>query len=342
MRAAAGGGPGRGHSVPGLCADSCSALTLGGSRPPLAKASDPTAGLPADVSELENRSAVLRQSSKSPVRLGWVVAFLLGIAAGVGGVFAWQAAVRNAETTEIAKVAPIDNSLPVGLQPPLATIPVAPLPHEPRLPEPVPEPRPEPKPIAKVVPKQPPARARVENVDQPDSTYTVPPLKNREHLVLRGQVRVLRVSGLEDGAILDATGLQAGLITVSGAIDGGSVLKLNAPDSVVAFAAVVGGKSRVEINAPGGNVWFDVPSDLGRPRSLIDGGSTVTILARTAHLRGDVDGADTKVTVTLTHNGRLKVDAVRGMAAVEYKIADAKSHAAAGFVAPTATFKKIE
>ena len=153
---------------------------------------------------------------------------------------------------------------------------------------------------------------------------------------------MLRVNGLEEGAVLDASGLEAGSVYVSGAVAGGSVLKINCPDGVVHFPAAVGGKSLVEINAPGGQVRFVFPTAPNRPGSLIDGGAAVTILARTVDLRGDVDGADTKVTVTLTRNGSLRVAAVRGTAAVEYKAEDEKARATAEIVAPTATFKKIE
>lgn len=308
-----------------------------GSRPSLDQAIDPTAGLPADVSELENRGAVLRQSSTSSVRFGWAVAFLLGIATGVGAVFAWQAAVRKPETTEVAQVV----RLRAVLQPPLAGIAVAPMPHEPRPPESIPEPKPEPKPVAKAEPKVA-APARVDVLNQPDSDYTLPRLKNGEHLILLGQVRQFRVTGLDGGAILDATGLEAGSVVISGTIAGGSVLKVRAPESVVMVMAAVRGKSRVEINAPGGDVRFLSPSSPDQPWSSITSGSTVAILARAVDLRGDVDGADTKVTVTLTGNGSLKVAAVRDTAAVEYKTEDDKARATAEVVAPTATFKKTD
>ena len=181
-------------------------------------------------------------------------------------------------------------------------------------------------------------------LDEPDSAYTVEaPTMPGEHIVLRGKVRMLRVNGLDGGALLDASALEAGSIYVGGKIDGRSVLKLSAVNGVIAIPASVSGKSRVEINAPGSEVRFPFPTTTDRPGSLIDGGSTVTITARTVDLRGDVDGVGTRVAVTLTRNGSLKVAAVRGTAAVEYKSADAKAPAptASAFsVAPTATFRK--
>lgn len=253
---------------------------------------------------------------------------------------AWQAVVRKPETTEVAQVAPPDTS--GDLRPRSSEVAVAPMPHEPRPLEPIPEPKPEPKPVAKAEPKAPPAQARVDVVNQPDSVHTVPAMKNGEHVVLRGQVRMLRVTGLDGGAILDATALQAGAVVISGTIAGGSVLKVNAPDSVVMVSASVLGKSRLEIKAPGGAVRFFVPATPDRPESRIGGGSIVAIVARVVELRSDVDGADTKVTVSLTGNGSLKVAAVRDTAAVVYKTEDERAQATAEVVAPTATFKKIE
>jgi uncharacterized Zn finger protein (UPF0148 family) len=322
------------------------------SRPPLAKTppADPTAGLPADVSELE-RASDLSRSPAAIVRMAVPLAFLLGAAAGVGGLLAWQAAFPPVDQSEdarprLAEVAAADQNSG-GLRPPLAlAAQVAPMPREARSPEPVSEPPVEPKIVAKGEPKvaPPPARAVVIDLNQPDAVYTLP-AKQGEHIVLRGQVRMLRVSGLDAGAILDATGLDAGSVYVTGKIDGGSVLKINCPDGVVQVPAAVTGKSRVEINAQGGSVRFSFATAPNRAGSLIDGGSTVAITARTVDLRGDVDGADTKVTVTLTRNGSLKVAAVRGTAAVVYRAEDAKAPAptaTAGTVAPTATFKKAD
>jgi len=320
-------------------------------RPPLAKtpAADPTAGLPADVSELE-RAADPSRNPAAVVRMAVPLAFLLGAAAGVGGLLAWQAAFPPVEQSENARprlaAATAADRPPV---PPLASPEVAPMPREARPPEPVSDPpaepkaapKPQPKPEPKVAP--PPARAVVIDLNQPDATYTLP-AKHNEHIVLRGQVRMLRVSGLDAGAIVDATGLDAGSVYVTGKIDGGSVLKVKCPDGVVQVPAAVTGKSRVEIDAPGGGVRFTGVTAPNRPGSLIDGGSTVAITARTVDLRGDVDGAGTKVTVTLTRHGSLKVAAVRGAAAVEYRAEDPKAPpptATAGAVDPGATFKKI-
>lgn len=327
-----------------VCAVAGTQLAAAPVAPARTQPADPTVGLPADVGEMDRRAAAPRQPFASPIRPGWAVAFLLGTAVGVGGVFAWQAAFPLAGTTEVAKLTPTTD-LPSGSVSKTPLVAVAPAPHAPRIIEPKLV-EPEPKPVAKLPPKvvpPPPAQARILDLNQPDASYTVQPaLKNGQHLVLRGKVRLLRVTGLEAGAILDASGLDAGSIYVGGTIDGGSVLKLNAPDSVVAFKAVVLGQSRVEIHAPGGNVYFSHPKLPEWTGSVIDGGSIVRIEARIADLRGDVAGAETKVHVTLTRNGSLKIVAVRGTAAVEYKTSDAKSEAVAKEVMPTATFRKIE
>ena len=155
---------------------------------------------------------------------------------------------------------------------------------------------------------------------------------------------MLRVTDLGSGSILDASGLDAGSIYISGRIDGGAILKLCALNGVVAIPASISGKSRVEIHAPGSEVRFSFPTTANGPGSRIDGGSRVTITGRTVDLRGDVDGTGTKVIVTLTRNGSLKVAAVRGMASVEYKAEDENAPgptAAATLVAPTATFRKF-
>src|SRR5436305_22338 len=74
------------------------APATGGSRPPLARKKhdpDPTAGLPADVSELyapdAPRPARARSPATSPRLVFGAAAFLLGALCGVGGVLGFQA-----------------------------------------------------------------------------------------------------------------------------------------------------------------------------------------------------------------------------------------------------------
>jgi hypothetical protein len=218
----------------------------------------------------------------------------------------------------------------------------APLPHEPK---PVPEPEPVPPlPEPKNVEPQPDRQVIVE-LNQPNGIYTIPfSMKKGERVVLKGRVGTLRVHGLDSGAVLDASGLEAGQVYIGGKIDNGSTLKVNSPGGKVTFAAAVVGKSKVEINAPAGDVIFSVSTTPTRPGSAIDGGSIVAITARTADLKGDINGLNTKITVNLPRTGALKIVAIRGTASVEYRIGDGKGapDISAAFVSPLASFKKID
>jgi hypothetical protein len=59
-------------------------------------------------------------------------------------------------------------------------------------------------------------------------------------------------------------------------------------------------------------------------------------------LRSGIDGADTKVKVSLTGKGSLKVAAVRGTATVVYSVEDERTRVTAEFVAATAIFRKLD
>ena len=211
------------------------------------------------------------------------------------------------------------------------------------------EPKPEPKPDVKLPPPPPPlppmARATVIDLGaQPDLTYDLPPLRKGEYFVLKGELRTLRVTGLDAGSILDASGLKASIITVTGTIDNHSVLKLSAPSGTVHVASKIDGRSNVEVSAPDGEVKFLVSTTPDRDGSKIDNGSTVAVTGRTVEFRGDISGADTRVTVTLTRNARLKVATVNGQATVEYKApaGGAAPDVTVGPVAATAKFRKTE
>lgn len=312
---------------------------------------DPTTGLPADVSQMEEHAA--RAGGQLRSRLAIAAAFLLGIAVGVGGLLAGQRVFPLGQPEFAARNAPAAETEPRS--PFIPPIVVAPMPRERRALESVvnspPEPEPERNQEPRVEPKpalDPPALARIEPIrlNQPDAAFTLPRLEGKdEHIVLRGKVRMLRVNGLGAGAILDASGLEAGSIYVCGTINGGSLLKLHCPDGVVEVPAAVGERSSVEIHAPGSSVRFVFPTTPDKSGSLINGGATVAITARTVDLRGDVTGAGTTVKVTLTRNGSLKAAAVRGTATIEYKTENPKDRepsASAATVAPTATFKKVD
>jgi hypothetical protein len=163
-------------------------------------------------------------------------------------------------------------------------------------------------------------------------------------MVLKGKVKTLRTAGLAAGAVVDASALEAANIYVGGRIEGGAVLKLYSPGGVVTVAAATVGKSTLEIMAPGGTVNFSSATSPSRPGSAIDAGSKVTITARAVELHGDINGVETKVRVNLPRTGSLKITAIRGIAIVEYHIADGKGipEVIAETVSPTATLKKVD
>ncbi|MCI0704569.1 MAG: hypothetical protein L0241_26230, partial [Planctomycetia bacterium] len=330
-------------------------VALGNSHPAAKKPAepDPIAGLPSDVSELYGSPVpVPARAYKRPTSSGsrlfavGAVMFFAGTLVGIGGVLGWQAIDWSAfKNNEPEVVANSDETNPL-VSPPAKTAPeppaIAPMPREVgTLPAPVkPNPEPEPK-----QPPPPPGRVTTVELNQPEIAYSLPfPMKKGEHVVLKGKVKVLRVTGLDAGAILDATALEVTTVTVSGKIDGGSTLKLNAPNGLITFTAKVDGKSKVNIHAPGGDVKFSMTTVGNREGSKIDNGSVVNITARVVEFKGDITGTDTKVSITLTRNAWLKIASVNGKATVEYKSQVAgwsPPDVIVGTVAPTARFRKI-
>jgi hypothetical protein len=328
----------------------CAATPATAASRPIAKglpAPDPTAGLPSDVSELHAAAASTAAGSRLFV---WVIVFLLGVGTGVGGLLGWQILSAPKTLPRDPRLDTAETTPTPEPQPP-NSVPIAPVQPQLRPPEPaetstsaVSPPRPSP-PQPEPKPATPLEGAVVRDLgEQPDGTFTAPVMKKGERLILKGKIQTLRVIGLDGGAVLDASGLEAATIYVGGKIDGQSVLKLYAPGGVVTVAAPVGGKSSIEIMAPGGIVNFPIQTAVTRPGSTIDGGSQVTITGRTVDLRGDVNGIETKVRVNLPHMGVLKVAVVRGIATVEYHVADGNGmpDVTVGAVSPTATFKKVE
>lgn len=319
-------------------------------KPP--QAHNPASALPADASELAaHRPASAGSFAVGRLGVGLLFGFVLGAAAGVGGVLAWQGgfAVSPGEAA--------DNTTPAGpsvshMPPGSPAVAVAPAPREvpPRTSEPnalpippasPPNPEPEPKPVQA---PPPPGRAVVIEVNEPDGTYTLPfPTRAGQHIVLKGKAKVLRLASVEGGSTVDASALSAGQIHVS-KIDGGSTVKLNAPDGVVTFAGKVDGRSVVEVNAPGGEVLFSIPTNGQQEGSKIDGGSKVSITAKQVSIRGDIGGPATRVSVVLTRSGMLRVSTVQGTAVVEYRSANSGwSYATVtiGPVGPLATVREL-
>jgi hypothetical protein len=303
---------------------------------------DPTAGLPADVSQLNAARPQVPGEANSRVLVG-AVTFALGAFCGVGGVLGFQAIdwPKPQDAPEVVANPEAESTL--GRSAP--TLPaVAPMPHEPA-----------PKPIVRTPPDAdfhlvqqppPPGQETVVKLNQPDATYAVPfPMKSGEHVVLQGKVKTLRVAALDAGAILDASKLEASVIIVTGDINNRSTLKLNAPNGVIRLTRKIDGNSLVELKAPGGEVKFMLSTTPSREGSKIDGGSTVSVTARQVEFKGDITGTGTKVAITLTSEAVLRVATVNGKAIVEYRSPDARRlppEVVVGSVARTATFRKID
>jgi hypothetical protein len=345
-----------------VCAAVPPQTRTGGSRPPLAKTEpDPTEGLPADVSELNSpgtrphtraANGKPRHTSNQPpspeggsrVLLVGVVTFVLGAICGVGGVLGFQAIEWPKPKREESEVAhkPQDETSPSPTPQPIAIVP---MPHEGGIAPIIIDPDSETD-FQLPIPLPPPGVVVTHTINKPEGVYSIPPMKKGEHIVLRGTVKTLHVHALEDGAMLDASGLEAAIIIVTGKIDERSTLKLNTqPKGTVHISSKVDGKSTLEINAPEGEVRFMLTTTNAREGSKIDNGSRVTIAARTVEFKGDITGADTKVAVTLSRNAWLKITAIGGTAIVEYKSQVAgwsPPDVIVGTVAGTATFRKIE
>jgi hypothetical protein len=328
-----------------VCATTPKPVT--GTPTPKKHAADPTAGLPADASELN--APVPRPPGGSRLLVG-AVAFIFGTLCGVGGLLGFQAidwAKFNKGEPEVA-AKPEEPATTEGLRSPTAEPAIAPMPHElAAKTEPLafgPEPD-EPEPEAKQVQAPMPGHVETHDFNEPKDTRSVPVLKRGEHVVLRGRVKTLRLRGLDAGATLDASKLDAAVIIVSGKIDGRSTLKLNAPGGVVQISAKVDGRSTVEITAPGGEVKFMLATTPTREGSKIDNGSTVSVTARIVEFKGDITGIDTKVNIILSRSAVLKIASLSGKATVEYKSQAAgwsPPEVTVGFLSPTATFRKID
>lgn len=295
----------------------------------------------------------------SRLGIGIALGFALGIAAGVGGVLGWQTFGRANVASETATVG--DIAAPVSPGQPVAAE-VAPMPRELAARAVVPPPTPDPPVIADpaiappamppvavaplppvapaVVPPKPPVV--VANgpapepapanpfrptapaallIDNPEGTLE-PVVRPGRPLVLRGRIKTLHVRGLDAGAILDCSELEAREVIVSGKIDGGSKLWLKAPDGTVTFLAKVDGRSTVGVYAPGGTVTFVNRTDEKQEGSKVDGGSTLDITAKLIQMHGRIHGPGTKVEATLTAGGVLSFAEIGGSARLEYGNAD--------------------
>lgn len=290
---------------------------------------------------------------------GVFVGLLVGIAVGAAGVIGWpvvrDSAARWDSAAETAAESAPDPAPepPDPVDAPSPQAPAVPAAETPPVTPPPPEPRPVRPPVQPVVlgpppvpaPANPfrPAAPRATVVEGPE--VYAPLVQPGSTLVARGKVKRLIVPGLERGAVLDCSALEAHEVVVLGPIDGGSRLAVRAPGGRVTLRARVDGRSTVDIRAPGGTVTFETPTDGSRAGSKIDGGASVDVLARTVTFRGRIAGAGTKVAVTLTTEGGLAFAEIDGPARLEYGKADPDDpdpDVIRGRVSPASVVKKVE
>jgi hypothetical protein len=247
------------------------------------------------------------------------------LAAGLGlvsaGVF-WFAG-SNWPTATVAPPAPELVLAPVT-PPPLAVAPpprfvpeLAPAPRLARLKPP--QVRPKVAAVAELIPAPRPVveAAELVRVDRPGQEYQLGRLDGKR-VRLVGQARRLVVAGLDDGAVLDATGLAVEDVLFTGPVAGGSTARVRADGAGgVFFAGPVTGGSRVAVEA--GFVGF---VDVARGRgSEVAGGSRVEVTARGVYLGGPVTGPDTRAEVTLTGGGVLWFEELDAGATLRYRAA---------------------
>ena len=310
----------------------------------------------------EPASGGLHPRLAKPLSLGLLLGFALGIAAGAGGVVGWQALAVRAPAADpnavVEASGPTDDggSRAVALAPlPREVGSASPAPNAPVEPVPAPPPaNPLPRakePIVAGLPPEPiapnpfrPAAPAAMRLDNPNGTNDAIVGPGRT-LVLRGQVKTLRVRGLEAGAVLDCSDLETQEVIVVGKIDGASTLWLTVSNGRVTFQAKVDGKSRVGIVAPGGTVVFANPGGGRAEGATVAGGSTVEVKARSVNFQGLISGPGTRVAVTLTAGGSLGFAEIDGPSRLEYGKADPDDSDPAvirGKVGPPAVVTRIE
>lgn len=336
-------------------------------RPAPPPSPDPTAGLPADASEL-NR--VARVASTQAGWIGWVVVFVFGALTGAGGLLGWQTLTRPRGSEMVGQHSagpagpvfapppapgPPDVTRPGDAPPPSSAVPAPssadpPAPSVPRPDPSPPRPAPSPAPAPAIAPPPDPppvappplgaAPTKVVELNQPQAVYVAAPLRRGEQVQLRGKVKTLRVLGVENGSQLDASRLETEAVFIGGKVSGRSVLRVHTAAGSVQVAAPIADHATVVIHAPRGTVRFAPPES----SPAVDGGSSVEVTARGVDLQGEVNGVETRVRVHLPDDGFLRFAALRGLATLEYRSAgpDGRPEVVAGSIAPTASFRRVE
>ena len=220
-------------------------------------------------------------------------------------------ASRTQPATELAALTSPEPASPVRH--------VAPLPHEPKLPDAIPAPVEPPRPVGPrpvgVVMKVDPRIAPKRHFDHPDDTAALPDLNTGDRVTLTGRVRVLRLGSVNGKGALDASGLVAEEVVITGDLNGEALVLVNAPNGKVTVGGYVIGAAKLTIVAPGGEV---VVAHTGR----VTGGATMTVTAKRLEVNCPLSGG-AKVNVTLTAGGSLKLTRAEEGATVTYKKAAA-------------------
>lgn len=208
---------------------------------------------------------------------------------------------------------------------PRPEVAVAPLPHEPVRavpadPAPKAEPKPEPQPVkAGPVIHIDPFDARKRLIDDATAEVRVPDVRGEHEIVLTGTARVLRLGSVGGRVRIDASNLTVREVHITGDLNGDAVVLVRAPNGRVSVTGFVGGSAKLTADAPGGAVLFAASARL-------DGGSVVTATAKELTAVGHFIGG-TKLNVTLTRGGALKLTVLDGGATVTYRKANSSDPA---------------
>jgi hypothetical protein len=159
--------------------------------------------------------------------------------------------------------------------------------------------------MMKVDPKIAPRR----HFDNPDDIATLPDLNTGDRVVLTGKLRILRVHSVNGKGFLDASGLVAEEVEIRGDLNNQAQVIVNAPQGTVKVSGFAMGSAKLTVTAPGGTVLFT---------SRLTGGSTTTITAKHLTTQAPLSGG-TKVNVTLTTGGSLKITKAEEGATVTYR-----------------------
>ncbi|HEY1187813.1 MAG TPA: zinc ribbon domain-containing protein [Gemmata sp.] len=215
---------------------------------------------------------------------------------------------------EVASAQPAPEPAPTPAPEPKAPQPPAAPPNENETPAPGPN-KDAPRPIG-VVMKVDPRIAPHRHFDRADDTAALADLDGRDHVVLTGRVRGLRIGSVNGKGSIDASGLEAEEITITGDLNNEAVVALHAPNGKVTLGGYIGGTAKLTVTAPGGEVVLLARS--GR----LTGSAVATVTAKRVEVAGQMFGT-AKLRTTLTAGGSLKLTTLEEGATVTYKKAAA-------------------